>query len=244
MPPEDRSPARPLQPVRARRRPARARRCASGPRRAGPPRTGADRHLPRLGARWHRLCGGAARAVHGARHPPGRAEPGARGLRRRGAGEPGHRARRARPDPLDRQFVRLGRRRARRGARGPARGSRRRGHRRRLRDPAQPARVRRLRHHPGPLRRPQRRPRGPRPGRSISARDGFVMGEGRRPARARGGDGRRSPRRDAVRRIARVRGDVRRLPHGPAAGGRPRGGPGGEHRPRRRRGRAGRRSTT
>ena len=44
-------------------------------------------------------------------------EPRARRLRRRGAGQPRDRARRPRADPVDRQLVRVGRGRARRGAR-------------------------------------------------------------------------------------------------------------------------------
>ena len=91
-------------------------------------------------------------------HPPGRAEPRAGRLRRRGAGQPRDRPRRPRPDPVDRQLVRVGGGRARRGARRPARGPDRRGDRRRLRDPAEPARVRCVRHHPGAVGRPQRRP--------------------------------------------------------------------------------------
>ena len=110
-----------------------------------------------LGARRHRLRRVAARALPREGHPPGGPEPGARGLRRRGAGQPRHRARRPRADPVDGQLVRVGCRRARRGARGPARGADRRGDRRRRRDPAQPARLRGVRHHPGPVGRPQRR---------------------------------------------------------------------------------------
>ena len=44
--------------------------------------------------------------------------------------------------------------------------------------PAVAARVRRVRHHPGPGPRPQRRPGARRRGRSTRDRDGFVMGEG------------------------------------------------------------------
>ena len=43
-------------------------------------------------------------------------------------------------------------------------------------------------------------------------------GRGRRAARARGRRDRRATRRDPVRRAARLRGDIGRLPHGPAAG--------------------------
>ena len=75
----------------------------------------ADRHLPRLGARRDRLRRGAARALPREGDPPGRAEPRARGLRRGGTGQPRDRARRARADPVDRELVRVGRGRARRG---------------------------------------------------------------------------------------------------------------------------------
>ena len=62
-------------------------------------------------------------------------------------------------------------------------------------------------------------------------------GRGRRAARPRGGRRRRAPRGDPVRRGPRLRGNVRRAPHGPAAGRRPRGGAGGDARAGRRRGR-------
>ena len=51
-----------------------------------------------------------------ARPAVGLPHPRARGVRRRGPGEPRHRARRPRADPLDGQLVRVGRRRDRRGA--------------------------------------------------------------------------------------------------------------------------------
>ena len=83
------------------------------PGRRGARRPAADRDLPRLGARRHRLRRGAARALPRARHPPGRAEPRAGRVRRRRAGQPRDRAGRSRADPLDRQLVRVGCRRAR-----------------------------------------------------------------------------------------------------------------------------------
>ena len=190
---QDRPPARPVQPVRAGRRPARARRRGADARRARRGAPAADRDLPGLGARRHRLRRGAARALPREGHPPGRPEPRAGGLRRGGAGQPRHRARRPRADPVDGELVRVGCGRARRGARGPARGADRRGDRGRRRDPAQPARVRGVRHHPGPVGRPQRRAghggaavrRGPRRLRH---------GRGRGAARPRGGRGRRGAR--------------------------------------------------
>ena len=97
------------------------------------PEPGAHRDLPRQRARRDRLRRVTARAVHGQGHPPGGAEPGAGGVRRRGPGQPRDRARRARPILSTAQLVRLGQRGARRGARGPARRPGRRGDRRGLR---------------------------------------------------------------------------------------------------------------
>ena len=110
---EDRPTARSVQPVRDGRRPSRARRCQAhtGCRWRGAPR--ADRDLPRFGARGHRLRRGAARALPGEGHPPGRPEPRAGRLRRRRPGQPRDRARRPRSDPVDGQLLRLGRRRPR-----------------------------------------------------------------------------------------------------------------------------------
>ena len=156
---QDRAPARPLQPVRARRGSARARRREADAGRERRRASAADRDLPRLRARRHRLRRGAARALSREGHPPGRAEPRAGGLRWRGAGQPRDRARRPRPDPVDRQLVRVGSGRARRGDGRPARRPDRCRDRRWRRDPAEPARVRRVRHHPGAVGRPQRRAR-------------------------------------------------------------------------------------
>ena len=72
-------------------------------------------------------------------------------------------------------------------------------------------------------------------------RDGFVMGEGRRAARARGGRSGRAARRDPVRRGDRLRRQLGRVPHGPASARWPRGGPRRCARPRRRGAVAGRR---
>ena len=105
--------------------------------------------------------------------------PRARGVRRGGAGQPRHRARRPRADPVDRQLVRVRRGRDRRGAgRDPGRRDRRRDRGRR-RVPAVAARVRRVRPHPRPGPRPQRRP-----GARLAA-------DGRRARRVRHGRGRR-----------------------------------------------------
>ena len=69
-------------------------------------------------------------------------------------------------------------------------------------------------------------------------------GRGRRAARARGRRGRRATRRDPVRRAARLRRDVGRPSHGPAARRRPRGRAGRDDRAGGRRRRARPRSTT
>ena len=136
-------------------------------------------------------------------HPPGRAEPRARGVRRRGAGEPRDRARRPRADPLDRQLVRQRGGRDRRGARGdPGRRDRRRDRRRR-RDPVEPARVRGVRHHPGAVGRLQRRPRARLPPVRREARR-VRHGRGRGAARARGGG--RRPARSGAEPYAEVMG--------------------------------------
>ncbi len=115
---QDRPPARPVQPVRAGRRAARARRRGAAPGRGRRPR-----RPQRIGIYLGSALGGIAYAEEQHEryleqgHPPGRAEPRPRGVRRRGAGQPRHRARRARADPVDRQLVRVGCGRARRGAR-------------------------------------------------------------------------------------------------------------------------------
>ena len=222
---EGRPAARPVQPVRPCRRAARARRCAPRSRRPQRPEPRADRDLPRQRARWHRLRGVTARALHGQGHPPGGAEPRAGGVRWRGPGQPRDRARRARPDPVDGQLVRLRERGARRGTGGPARRPGRRGDRRGLRGAAERPRVRCLRHHSGALVAPQRRTGNCRP--AIRSRPRRVChGRGRRVARAGNRGIRACARRRTVRGIARLRGDLRRLPHGPAASRRARGRPG------------------
>ena len=242
---EDRPPARPVQPVRPGRRPAGPRR------RRARARAAMARLTPqRIGIYLGSALGGIAYAEEQHErylergHPAGGAEPRAGRLRRRGAGQPRDRARRARADPVDRQLVRLGRGRARRGARAtcaragsmprsPA-AARSRSARSRSARSTSSARCRPATTttpgHGGPAVR--RRPRRVRHGR------------GRGAARPRGGRGRRAPRRDAVRRAARLRRDVGRPPHGPAAGRRPRGGAGGDDRPRPTRASTRPRSTT
>ena len=148
--------------------------------------------------------------------------PRARGVRRRRAGQPRHRARRARADPVDGQLVRERRGGAGRGAqRDPRRRDRCRDRRRR-RGAAVPARLRRVRHHPGAGPRLQRRPR------ACLAADGqrarrVRHGRGRGAARARGGGRRRGPRRADLRRGDGLRRDLGCPPHGPAATRRPGG---------------------
>ncbi len=155
-------------------------------------RSAADRDLSRVGAGRHRLRRGPARALPRARDQGGRPEPGACRVRRSGAGQPRHRARRPRADPVDRELVRLRGRRARRGARRPARRPGRRRDRRRRRDPAQ-RRSRsgrstssvRCRAGTTASRRRRARP-------FDAGRDGFVMGEGATLLVARGGRRRRA----------------------------------------------------
>ena len=231
---EDRPPARPVQPVR-RWSPGGSRSTTPG----SAPGERRRRRPERIGIYLGSALGGIAYAEEQHEryldqgHPAGRPEPRARGVRRRGAGQPRHRAGRARPDPLDGQLVRVGGGRARRGARRPARGPGRRGHRRRLRDPAQPARVRGVRHHPGAVGRPQRRRPARRPGRSTSAATGSSWARAPRCSCSRT---RRRPARRGATPYAELLGygaTSDALPHGPAAGRRPRGRPRGDHRARR-----------
>ena len=150
----------------------------SCPGAAGARRRRAHRDLPRLRARRHRVRGEPARDLPRPRAARRLPHPRARRLRRCGAGEPRHRARRPRADPLDGELVRLGGRGDRRGAEGdPRRRDRRRGRGRRG-VPAVAARVRGLRPDPRPRPRLQRRP-GPR-----------RAPDGRRPRRLRHGRGR------------------------------------------------------
>ena len=177
---------------------------------------------------------------HGAGHPAGVAEPGARRVRRRGAGQPRHRPRRPRADPVDRELVRVGcaSRSARRSAICARAASM----------PRSPA-VPRSRSVPlafgafdiiRALSAGHNDDAGPR-GSPVRRRARWVRhGRGCRAARARGSGGRRPPRRHAVRRDPRLRRDVRRPPHGPAARRRPRGRPRGDDRARGRRHRGGR----
>ena len=202
------------------------------PGEAGAAARRADRDLSRQRARRDRLRRGAARALPRARDQGGRAEPRPGGVRRRGAGQPRDRPRRPRPDPLDGELVRVGRGRDRRGARRDPGRRDRRGDRRRRRGPAEPARVRRVRHHPGPVRRAQRRP-GPRlPAVRRRARR-VRHGRGRDAPRPRGRGRRPGARRRALCRGHGLRGDLGRVPHGPAAGRRPRGRPRGDGGARR-----------
>ena len=166
----DRPPARPVQPVRPRRGPARAARMPACRRRrchGQRPRSRPVRRLPRQRARRDRVRRAPARAVHRAGHPLGRAEPRARGLRRRRAGEPRDRPGPARPDPVHRELVRVRRGGAGRGAARDSRRDRGRGDRRRRRGAAEPARVRRVRHHPRAVLGLERRARHARRDRSI-----------------------------------------------------------------------------
>ena len=78
--------------------------------------TGGD--LPRQRPRRDRLRRGPARAVTSSGGSRRRPEPRPRGLRRGGAGQPRDRAGRPRADPVDRQLLRVRRRRPRRGAQG------------------------------------------------------------------------------------------------------------------------------
>ena len=103
-------------------------------------------------------------------------------------------------------------------------GRDRRRDRRRRRGAAVAARVRRVRHHPGAVATATTTTRRTPPGRWTRGRDGFVMGEGAALLVLEAEDVARAPRRDAVRGGARLRRDLRRPPHGPAATRRPRGG--------------------
>ena len=89
--------------------------------------------------------------------------------------------------------------------------------------PLSPARVRCVRHHPGAVGRPQRRP-GRRRAAVRRRPRRLRHGRGRGAARPRGRRRRAGTRRRAVRRGPRLRRDLGRPPHGPAARRRPRGG--------------------
>ena len=103
----------------------------------------------------------------------------------------------------------------------------------------QPARVRGVRHHPGAVGRPQRRRRATPRGRSTRNATASSWARARRCSCSRRPRSPSARGATPVRRAARLRRDLRCPSHGPAAGRRTRGGPGGDDRPRRRRRRPG-----
>ena len=126
----------------------------------------------------HRLRRGAAHALPREGNPPGRPEPRAGGVRRRGPGQSRHRARRPRPDPVDGELVRLGRG----GARGGARATCARAGSTPRSPVASRSRCRRSRSARSTSSARCRRGTTTTPGHAARpfdvGRDGFVMGEG------------------------------------------------------------------
>ena len=242
---EDRPPARPVQPVRARRRAARARRrrAAAGRgrrrrRRSGSGSTSAARSAgsptPRSSTSGTSSAGIRPVAPNLALAVFGGAAPANLGIALDVRG----------PILSTANSCASRRGRDRRGARGDPRRRDRRGDRRRRRGPAEPARVRGVRHHPGAVGRLERRPRARLPAVRRGARR-LRHGRGRGAARARGGG--RRPRARGAEPYAEVMGygatsDAYHMVQ-PRADGRE-AAPGGVDRAGRRRRRRRTRSTT